>query len=61
MFAIRIGWRVYDRISRWLRQRQTGDGCEKQETIIQKSGESQESRKSGGTRKWKVENYRFPM
>ena len=40
---------------------QTGDGCEKPETKIQESGESQESRKSGGTRKWKVKNYRFPM
>ena len=39
--------------------RQTGDGYEKPETECQ---ESQESRKSGGcTRRWKVENYRFPM
>ena len=37
---------------------QTGDGCEKPET---KSPESQENRKSGGTRKWKVKNYHFPM
>ena len=40
---------------------QTRDGCEKPETEIQESGESQESRKSGCTRRWKVENYRFPM
>ena len=37
---------------------QTGDGCEKPET---ESPESQESRKNGGTRKWKVENYHIPM
>ena len=40
---------------------QTGDGCEKPETKSQESSESQESRKSGGTRKWKVEKYCFPM
>ena len=38
--------------------RQTGDGCEIPET---ESPESVESRKSGGTRKWKVENYHFSM
>ena len=38
--------------------RQTGDGCEKPET---KSPESQENRKSGGTRKWKAGKYHFPM
>ena len=37
---------------------QTGDGCEKPES---ESPESQENRKSGGTRKWKVKKYHFPM
>ena len=37
---------------------QTGHGCEKPET---EDPESQGSRKSGGTRKWKVKNYHFPM
>ena len=37
---------------------QTGDGYKKPET---ESQESQESQKSGGTRRWKVENYCFPM
>ena len=39
---------------------QTGDNREKQEIEIQEK-ESQEIRESGGTGKWKVEKYRFPM
>ena len=40
---------------------QTGDKKEKPETEIQESEEIPENRKSGGTGKWKVEKYRFPM
>ena len=39
---------------------QTGDKRKKPEIEIQEI-ESQEIRKSGGTGKWKVEKYRFPM
>ena len=38
---------------------QTGDGCEKPETEIQESGESQESRNSGGEDE-KSKNIAFP-
>ena len=39
---------------------QTGDNRWKPEIEIQVK-ESQEIRKSGGTGKWKVEKYRFPI
>ena len=62
LFAVRIGWRDYVPISRWLHQQ--AKRRQEKETRNRNGGfcpEIPENRKNVGNRIWKVEKYRFPM